>query len=173
MSVGVGSRSDGRGRVFLLIAAVLGTLHALPSIWWAAGSEFLLSTVGTSAVEAARAMPGGVTLLLSVVATVKLAAAWIPVLAERGLPWRRFWRALSWLGGAGLVVYGVSGIIPSAAVLLGWIVPDGPVDRAALLGHALLWDPLFALWGATLLIGLWRSRRGARSLHRDTVDEPR
>lgn len=60
-----------------------------------------------------------------------------------------------------------------AAVLLGWIVPDGPVDRAALLGHALLRDPLFALWGATLLIGLWRSRRGARSLHRDTVDEPR
>ena len=35
----------------------------------------------------------------------------------------------------------------------------GGYDRAAMIGHVALWDPLFALWGLALLSSLWLSRR--------------
>lgn len=35
------------------------------------------------------------------------------------------------------------------------------VGSGGLTGHALLWDPLFALWGLLLLAGLWLTRGGA------------
>lgn len=64
---------------------------------------------------------------------------------------------LSWIGGPGLVVYGGVNAVAAGASLLGW-VDAGATDRRALFGHAILWDPLFAIWGLALLIGLALSR---------------
>jgi hypothetical protein len=43
-------------------------------------------------------------------------------------------------------------------VLAGAIDPDGGFDRQAMIGHALLWDPLFLLWGLLLAAGLGATR---------------
>jgi hypothetical protein len=52
----------------------------------------------------------------------------------------------------------------STAVLTGVIIVPGPVDRRGMLGHAMLWDPLFTVWGATLVIGLWLTRTPRESV---------
>lgn len=46
----------------------------------------------------------------------------------------------------------------AVAVLTGVIVPAGGYDRTAMIGHALVWDPLFTVGGAALLTGLWLTR---------------
>jgi hypothetical protein len=58
-----------------------------------------------------------------------------------------------------LVFYGTALAAVATAVLAGVVTPGGEVDRIGLTGHALLWDPLFAAWGALLLAGLWRTRQ--------------
>ncbi|GAB3189733.1 DUF3995 domain-containing protein [Nesterenkonia suensis] len=145
-------------RMFLL-AAGLGTLHALPSFYWALGGEWLLPLVGRWAFDAMGDGDLSLMLLLLVTGLLKLAAAWVPLLAEEGrIPWRQMWRVISWAGGAGLVLYG------SADVVLGGLVLTGAVDveitdRPGLLGHTLLWGPHFMLWGLMLLVALVLSRR--------------
>ncbi|UKA75074.1 DUF3995 domain-containing protein [Arthrobacter sp. FW306-07-I] len=99
---------------------------------------------------------------LGIVAAVKLLAATIPVAVAYGrMPRRRFWRAVSWAGGLLLVVYGGVNIIVSGAVLGGVVRPAGGYDLNAMIGHAWLWDPLFFLWGAALVLSLWFSRRSS------------
>lgn len=43
-------------------------------------------------------------------------------------------------------------------VLLGIIQPESGFDRAGMVGHAYLWDPLFLAWGMALAMGLIASR---------------
>lgn len=165
---------DRRPSLFFLLAALLGTLHAVPSFYWALGGDWLLATVGQWAVDAL----GDDVLLagvgLAVVGVVKLAAAWIPLLAEAGrIPWRRFWRALCWVGGPGLVLYGGVNVVVSSLVLAG-VVGDGDYFRPAMIGHAYIWGPLFLLWGAALTVGLVASRgRGLIRPEGDTQRSPR
>ena len=66
---------------------------------------------------------------------------------------------ISWVGAVGLVLYGGANVVVSGAVLAGLIQVDGGDDRAAMIGHVALWDPLFALGGCALLGSLWMSRR--------------
>jgi len=49
-------------------------------------------------------------------------------------------------------VYGGVLVVVGALVLTGVINRAGPVDRAALRWHVLVWDSWFLLWG--LLLGL-------------------
>jgi hypothetical protein len=46
-----------------------------------------------------------------------------------------------------LVLYGGVLLVAGALVLTGVIDPAGPVDRAALRWHVLVWDCWFLLWG--------------------------
>jgi len=63
-------------------------------------------------------------------------------------------------GGAGvLILYGAGNTLVAWAVLSGRITVAGGFDPAAQWGHAVLWDPLFFLWGALLAAGLWATRR--------------
>lgn len=140
------------------LAAALGSLHAAASLYWALGGVWLLDTVSPAAVAAVRQSPLGESLTLLAVAAFKAAAALAPwANAQGGLPWPAFWRRVAWLGGGFLLLYGAANALGAAGVLLGWW-PGGDSPRPALLGHALLWDPLFALWGAALLCALWLSR---------------
>lgn len=140
-------------------AAVFGGVHALFSAYWALGGDWLLRTVGAWAVDLRNSSPTAAVLGLGAIAVVKAVAAVVPVLVAYGrLPWRRLWRTVSWIGGCFLIAYGGLNVVVSGAVLVGLITPDGGFDRPAMLGHALLWDPLFALWGAVLVASLALSR---------------
>lgn len=142
-------------------AAVLGGVHALFSAYWALGGDWLLRTVGAWAVDLRDGSPMVAVLGLGAIALVKAVAAAVPVLVAYGrLPWRRLWRTVSWIGGCFLIAYGGLNVIVSVAVLAGLITPEGGFDRPAMLGHAFLWDPLFALWGASLVASLALSRTG-------------
>jgi len=57
------------------------------------------------------------------------------------------------------VAYGGINTVVALAVLAGVIRPEGGYDAAAMMGHAYLWDPLFLLWEAALVLSLWLSRQ--------------
>lgn len=138
-------------------------LHAAASLYWALGGRWLLATVGQWAVELSAREPLRAGLALGLVALVKLLAATVPIGVAYGkLPWRIFWRAVSWVGGLLLVVYGGINTVVSAAVLGGLIRPKGGYDLEAMRGHTYLWDPLFVLWGSALVLSLWFSRQRSR-----------
>ena len=145
--------------VALWVAAVLGTIHAAWSAYWAFGGRVLLDTVGGWAVAAVEERPllalGG----LLAVAVAKLLAAWIPLLAETGrIPGRRVWRGCAWVGGPFLIIYGAVNASAAVAILAGWVETEN-YDRPGLIGHAFVWDPLFAVWGVALTIALVATRR--------------
>ena len=90
-----GQTSTGaRGRVTtaLMIAAGVGTVHALVTIYWAFGGSALLQTVGPDMV----ALFAGRRWLLLPVAAVKLTVAVAPVVLNAvpgpGAPSRAAWR---------------------------------------------------------------------------------
>jgi hypothetical protein len=57
------------------------------------------------------------------------------------------------------VAWGGLNTVTANLVLAGVIRPDGGFDRPGMVGHAYLWDPLFLLWGAALVVALRVSRR--------------
>lgn len=147
------------GRLFVWVACAAGTMHAAFSFYWATGGQWLLETVGQWAVELSADPAISVRVGMFAIAAVKLAGATVPVAVAYGhLPKPSFWRGLSWVGGAALMVYGAVNTAAGAAVLSGAVQPAGGYDRAAMIGHAWLWDPLFLIWGATLVLWLWLSR---------------
>lgn len=159
-------RTTGRRRWSLLLvwlAAGLGWIHALFSAYWAFGGDWLLRTVGAWAVTLRDGSPVVAAWGLGAVALVKSIAATVPVLNAYGrLPWHRLWRAISWVGASFLILYGGLNVIISGSVISGLITPEGGYDRPAMIGHAFLWDPLFALWGVALLASLVGSRSETR-----------
>ncbi len=143
----------------LLVAAAAGGVHAAFSLYWAFGGTFLLETLGETAQRFETA-PVAAGVVLAAAALVKGWLALAPLaVARRGVP---AVRGLLWLAAAGLAAYGLALTVAGALALSGTF---GPVaDPTALRGHALLWDPLFALWGVALAVGLWRSRATAARL---------
>ncbi|ROR89231.1 DUF3995 domain-containing protein [Nocardioides aurantiacus] len=144
--------------VGLLVAAVAGTVHAAVSAYWGLGGDALLETLGERIVEQFR----DARWLLLVVAAVKLGGALVPVLLARGGGLGRGWRSLCWLGAAVLVLWGGLNTVVGGLVLTGVVVPEDGYDRAAMIGHALLWDPLFLVWGLALALGLRAYGRSTR-----------
>lgn len=150
-------------RLLVWVAGATGVLHAAASLFWALGGRWLLATVGQWAVDLSARAPLMAGVTLGFVALVKLLAATVPIGVAYGkVPGRRFWRAISWVGGLLLVVYGGINTVVSAAVLGGLVRPEGGYDLDAMRGHAYLWDPLFFLWGSTLVLSLWFSRQTSR-----------
>lgn len=146
-----------RGRVAFALAAVCGLLHAAVSAYWAAGGTALLATLGETILTAV----GDRTWLLWPVTAIKTLVAVLPLVFDR-TGWPPLTRALAWLAGAVLVLWGGINTITGNLVLSGIISPAGGYDRDAMIGHARLWDPLFLIWGLALLVGLWRTRAAAR-----------
>ncbi|GAA5532129.1 hypothetical protein Dalu01_00507 [Deinococcus aluminii] len=152
------------------IACLLGLIHAAFSLYWAGGGRWLLNTVGQWAVELARQSPQQAAWFLLLIALLKAAAAIIPLLNAQGrMPWPKLWRAISWVGSVFLMLYGGVNTLTAWAVLAG-VVRVASFDRASLLGHGALWDPLFFLWGLFLTLHLLQTRRG-RTPSRSLFDQ--
>ena len=155
-----GNRSVRVGRRFLWVALIFGLVHAFWSFYWAFGGTWMLDTVGQWAVVSQLAQPVQTFFVLLGIGVVKTAAASIPIAVEYGkLGGRRFWRLISWIGGSGLVIYGGVYAATALLVLTGLIAPGADYNTPVMLGHALLWDPLFFFWGLSLVISLILTRR--------------
>ncbi len=142
-----------------MAGAVVGLLHAIPSLYWAVGGSALVGTVGEWAPEWRRDSPGQVTAVLF---AVKVCGALVPLVNHlHPLPAQRLWRVIAWAGSGLLVLYGRANTLVAWLALAGWVGVAGDQDRTALLGHAFLWDPLFALWGVLLGLALWHTRHHA------------
>lgn len=90
---------------------------------------------------------------------VKLVAAIAPLmLARSGWPAWALARGVCWLGAVILTVWGALNTVVANLVLTGVIRPEGGFDRPGMIGHALIWDPLFLAWGVALAVGLYRER---------------
>ena len=153
-------RSMRVGRRFLWTAMVFGLVHASWSYYWASGGTWMLDTVGQWAVVSQLQQPLQTFLVLLGIGLAKTAGAVVPVAVEYGkLGGRKFWRLISWVGGIGLVLYG--GIYAATAwlVLIGVLAPGDAYDKPVMLGHALLWDPLFFFWGLSLVMSLILTHR--------------
>lgn len=147
-------------RSLVWVACSAGIVHAGFSLHWAVGGQWLLATVGQWAVQLSVEAPLEAGIALGFIALGKLLAATIPVAVAYGrLPGRRFWRTVSWAGGVFLVIYGSVNVLVSSSVLAGAIRPEGGYDVNAMIGHAWLWDPLFSIWGAALVLSLWLSHK--------------
>ncbi|AIF41758.1 MULTISPECIES: DUF3995 domain-containing protein [Dermacoccus] len=140
---------------WFVLAALAGVIHAAVTLYWALGERGLLWTMGDSFV----AQFADIMWVLYPVALVKGVSAVAPLwLARRGWPLRRLTRPVCWVGSVVLVAWGGANTVLANAVLLGAVRPDGGFDRAAMIGHAWIWDPLFLVWGASLAAGLWSTR---------------
>lgn len=136
-------------------ASAIGVIHAGFSLYWAAGGTLLVWSLGSDLVESFR----GREWLLAPIGAVKLVAAVGPlVLARAGWPARRVTRSACWLGPLLLIIWGGLNTTVGNLVLAGVIRPESGFDRAGMIGHAYLWDPLFLAWGAALALGLIASR---------------
>ena len=125
---------------WFVLAALAGVIHAAVTLYWALGERGLLWTMGDSFV----AQFADIMWVLYPVALVKGVSAVAPLwLARRGWPLRRLTRPVCWVGSVVLVAWGGANTVLANAVLLGAVRPDGGFDRAAMIGHAWIWDPLF------------------------------
>lgn len=133
----------------LVAAAILGTVHGAWSIYWGLGGDVLLPTVGQTLIAAFAT----VRWLLIPVGVGKVLCAVLPLLVLR---WRRarvLWRLICVSRACILIAWGLTNTVSAQLILAGVIHTAGPMDRMGTIGHAWLWDPLFFLWGVTLLIG--------------------
>ena len=156
MSGQASTGSGGRVTTALRIAAGVGMVHTLFTIYWAFGGSALLQTVGRDMVN----VFAGRRWLLLPVAAVKLAVAVAPVVLDRrSWPWRPLTRGLAWTAAAVLIFWGGINTVVGNLVLGGAIEPSGGYEGPGMIGHAWLWDPLFLIWGTALAVGLAGSRR--------------
>jgi len=144
---------------FAWLAFGVGIVHAGFSVYWAVGGHWLLGTVGQWAVRLSEESPLYTGLVLGLVAGLKLGGATVPVCLSYGrVRSTKFWRILLGTGGALLTLYGGVNVVVSNAVLAGVIHSGDGYDLDAMRGHAFLWDPLFLVWGLSLLAFLYASR---------------
>lgn len=166
-----GNRRTWIGRGFVWTAMVLGLVHAFWSFYWAFGGTWMLDTVGQWAVVSQLNRPVQTFVVLFGIGLVKTAASIIPVAVEyRKLGGRRWWRLISWVGGLSLIVYGGIYAVTALLMLTGVVVPTAAYNEPVILGHALLWDPLFFFWGLSLVVSLALTRRGACRTDRYPAD---
>jgi Protein of unknown function (DUF3995) len=148
------------GGGLFVAAAACGVMHALFSLYWGAGGRWLLDTLGERILDAFR----GYERLLLLVGVIKLIGAILPWWLEAASwPVRRWSRGLCWAAAVILVGWGGANTIVGQLVLAGVIRPKSGYDRAGMIGHAFLWDPLFLVWGLCLAAGLVVGRRTGKS----------
>ena len=90
--------------------------------------------------------------ILWLVALVKAVGVFGPVwLSTCRWPWARLTRVTLWLPSIVTIGWGGLETVIGNMVLFGLIRPDDSSDRPVMIAHAWPWDPLFLLWGLSLL----------------------
>ena len=147
------------GAPSLLIATIVGLVHAGFTYYWASGGGFLLSTVS----ERATSVFDGHEQWLYPVAVVKTIFALLPFLYL--LMRRKLVKARLVLGLGGLILLLWGGINTVTANLNFFGVMDAGADTARneLIGHAFVWDPLFFIWGMAVIVFLISTRQLKRA----------
>ena len=149
------SRRAAVGSVAAYAAAIVAFAYALVSLYWAAGGQALISTVG-GYVQQFADRGGAAPLLAALAAAVAKVACGLLALAL-ARPWgravRRRWLLIVSAGASMLLVaYGGLNVLLGALVLAGVIHPAGGVDRTALRWHVGAWDLWFLVWGILLTL---------------------
>lgn len=141
-------------------AAAVGAIHANFSLYRALGGDWLLDTVGLWAVDYVAQEPTKSALLLGTVVAIKSLIAVAPLLLRRQR-WKshRLLRAATAVCATVLTIYGGVNWVAAWLVLGGLLDTNGSMDRGAVIGHGVLWDPLFLAWGLLLGAALYASRR--------------
>ncbi len=145
------------GLAAFIAAAVFGIVHAGFSLFWAGGGTWLLWSLGSSLLETFQ----GMEWVLHLVGLAKLIAAVAPLVMLRRGWWKaRLTRAACWAGALVLITWGGLNTVIGNLVLTGVIQPSSGFDRPGMIGHAWLWDPLFLVWGASLVVGIFATEPG-------------
>ena len=139
----------------LTAAAVIGVAHGAVSLYWGAGGNALVTTLGDRVVTAFE----GLRWILIPVALLKIGFALLPLTQHAWGRAARLIRPFCWLGASVLVIWGGVNTLIGNLVLSGIINPDGGYDRSAMISHAWLWDPMFLSWGLFLAAGLLLTSR--------------
>lgn len=169
--------------VAVSLAAVCGLIHAGFNVYLAAslGSAGATSDeYGLWSTDRARPLLAAMAIMAFLVAIIP-----IPTVLTRS-PSVLFWRAVCWLGGGFLVLYGTANLLLSRLTSSGIaIVPSNPGSSRwaegsesfgplILTGHATGWDVLFVVWGVSLLVALFLTRtHGLRPGHTPDRTRPR
>lgn len=141
------------GAPSLLIATLVGLVHAGITFYWATGGQFLLSTVS----DRATSIFDGNEQWLYPVGAVKALFALLPFFYL--LMRRRLRKARVVLGIGALVLILWGGINTVTANLNFFGVLDTGAEGNELIGHAFVWDPLFFVWGMAVVVFLVSTRK--------------
>lgn len=141
------------GAPSLLIATLVGLVHAGITFYWATGGQFLLSTVS----DRATSIFDGNEQWLYPVGAVKALFALLPFLYL--LMRRRLRRARIVLGIGAVVLILWGGVNTVTANLNFFGVLDSGTEGNELIGHAFVWDPLFFVWGMAVVVFLMSTRK--------------
>jgi Protein of unknown function (DUF3995) len=146
------------------VAAALAFLSAAVSLYWTAGGDALLDTVGGAIEDLARERSLGAVAVGAVVVVLKVVAGAL-ALALRRLPAggrrRRVLLVSNGVASVVLCLWGGANVALGALVLSGAITPAADVDRHALRWHVFVWDMWFLVWGLVLALAI----TAARSTH--------
>lgn len=138
------------------LAAAAGGLHTAITLYWAVGGRGLLWTMGDDFISRFASLMW----VLYPLAAAKGIGAFGPLWLQNHSWWplRRMTRLIYWAAAAVLIVWGGLNTAVSNLVLFHVIHPSQGYNRPAMIGHAWIWDPIFAVWGIGLLMGLLRTR---------------
>ena len=157
------SRASRRGVAAAYAAAVLAFGYAAVSIYWAAGGQGLLNTVGGTVEQVSRHGGAAAAALSGTAALAKVAAGLLALALVR--PWgrrlpRRGLFGVAAVVGLLLVLYG-GALEAIAALVLSGVIDAGGVDRVAVRWHVAVWDLWFLVWGTLTCVAVV-SLRGQR-----------
>ncbi|WP_017547681.1 DUF3995 domain-containing protein [Salinicoccus carnicancri] len=136
-------------KVSCTVFLIAGTLHSIATFYWSFGGEIGLLTVGQWTLGMKERYGYTVLAGLFVLGLFKLAAAWMPFILYNND--NKLLEIISYVGGGILVIHG------GVNTVAGWLKILGVLPRQYALseiGQAFIWDPLFLLWGAGLIVFL-------------------
>lgn len=147
------------------LAAALGLLFAVPSVYWGLGGTGLLDTLGGTIEE--RALAGDRVMIAAtwVAAIGKVIGGLIPLALVQ--PWgqrlpRRLLRLAAWLVAGGLILYGAVQTLAIGLVYFDVLQPAEPLEARALRWRLFLWEPWFLVWGLAIGLTAWMYGRDDR-----------
>ncbi|GGM69172.1 hypothetical protein GCM10012275_44480 [Longimycelium tulufanense] len=147
-------------------AFAVGLLHALVSVYWAAGGTAGLDTLGGTLEELARQRDPRLIAIVWLTAGLKLVASvlGLAVVQQWG---RRLPRGLllvaAWGAATLLVLYGGALTVGQVLVKVGVVAAAPTMNWKAFHWHLFLWDPWFLAWGLLLAAATWGSARRQRT----------